>query len=175
MLLSLSDEYLDLISQTSCQLAKHRKSATIDRKDVQLANECLFGRTLPGFSSDAIRLDQARASRRAVSAQRQAKLKLVNDAKANWRREKEEAAKAAEQAVLAAQAQAALNGPNGTNGTMNGEMRDDTTTAGPTAVPTAVGTAQTSAVTTPATAFATLAGGTETPTPAVVAPAVVAS
>lgn len=163
MFLSLSDEYVDLLSQTACQFAKHRKSATIDRKDVQLAYECLLGRTLPGFSSDAIRLDQARSSRRApISAQRQAKLKLVNDAKTAWRREKEETARAAENAVFTAQAQAALHGPNGT---MNGEMD---TTAAPTAVGTTVGTAQTSAVTTPAPALAVLAAETTVPVPPVV-------
>lgn len=60
-------------------------------------SETLFGRALPGFSSDAIRLDQARSSRRiAASAQRAAKLKLVNDAKSSWRKEREDALKAAD-------------------------------------------------------------------------------
>jgi hypothetical protein len=167
--LSLSDEYVDLLAQTACQFTKHRKSSTIDRKDAQLAYESIYGRTLPGFSSDAIRLDQARSSRRApTSQQRQAKLKLVADARAQWRREKEENAKAAEEAAAKAQAQAALNG------TMNGEMKDDATTAAPTAINTAVGTAQTSAVTTPAPGLAMLGAGTDTPTAPPAPPVVVA-
>lgn len=111
VMLHLTDEYVDILSEMSCQLAKHRQSSTIDRKDVQFAYESLFGRSLPGFSSDAIRLDQARASRRVTTQQRAAKLKLVNDAKAAWRREKDESVKAAEAAVqasIAAQAAAAL-------------------------------------------------------------------
>lgn len=36
-MLQIADEHSDLISQVSCSLAKHRKSETVDRKDVQLA------------------------------------------------------------------------------------------------------------------------------------------
>lgn len=160
VLLNLTDEYVDLVSQTSSQLAKHRKSATIDRKDVQFAYESLFGRALPGFSSDAIRLDQARSSKRApMSQQRAAKLKLVNDAKAAWRKEKEEATKAAEQAKYAEQAASALGVTvNGVpNGTANGSL-DASTVATPgttglmltTGAPSGVSTAPESANVTPA-------------------------
>lgn len=158
VLLNLTDEYVDLVSQTSSQLAKHRKSATIDRKDVQFAYESLFGRALPGFSSDAIRLDQARSSKRApMSQQRAAKLKLVNDAKAAWRKEKEEAAKAAEQAKYAEQAANALGVTVVPNGTANGSL-DASTAATPgttglmltTGAPSGVTTAPESANVTPA-------------------------
>lgn len=37
LMLQLADEHSDIISQISCSLARHRKSDTIDRKDVQLA------------------------------------------------------------------------------------------------------------------------------------------
>jgi len=56
------------------------------------------GRNIPGFSSDSIRLDQARSTRRAAAPLGQArlnKLKSVQDAKVMWRREK--AAKLEEQ------------------------------------------------------------------------------
>lgn len=49
------------------------------------------GRNIPGFSSDSIRLDQARSIRRAAAPLGQArlnKLKLVQDAKVAWRKEK---------------------------------------------------------------------------------------
>lgn len=36
-MLQLADEHLELVSNVSCSFAKHRKSETIDRKDVQLA------------------------------------------------------------------------------------------------------------------------------------------
>ncbi|ORY30539.1 hypothetical protein BCR39DRAFT_108147 [Naematelia encephala] len=38
LVLQLADEQLDMIGQVSCSLAKHRRSDTIDRKDVQFAN-----------------------------------------------------------------------------------------------------------------------------------------
>ena len=37
LMLQFADEHLDSVSTVSCSLAKHRKSDTIDRKDVQLA------------------------------------------------------------------------------------------------------------------------------------------
>jgi uncharacterized protein (DUF885 family) len=37
VMLRLADEHIDLISQVSCNLAKHRRSEAVDRKDVQLA------------------------------------------------------------------------------------------------------------------------------------------
>ncbi|KAK8858739.1 hypothetical protein IAR55_002968 [Kwoniella newhampshirensis] len=90
LMLQLADEHCDLVSQISCSLAAHRKSNTIDRKDVQLAYETIFGRTIPGFSSDLIRLDQARSSRvKPMNSQRAAKLRLVSEAKIAWRKEKE--------------------------------------------------------------------------------------
>ena len=36
-MLGLADEHNDLVSAVSCSLARHRKSDTIDRKDIQLA------------------------------------------------------------------------------------------------------------------------------------------
>jgi hypothetical protein len=59
---------------------------------VSLMVEMMFGRSIPGFSSDAIRLDQARSTKRtassAVQAARVNRLKLVSDAKAIWRKER---------------------------------------------------------------------------------------
>ena len=33
----MADEHTELIADLSCNLAKHRKSDTVDRKDIQLA------------------------------------------------------------------------------------------------------------------------------------------
>jgi transcription initiation factor TFIID subunit TAF12 len=106
-MLGLADEHNDLVSAVSCGLAKHRKSETIDRKDIQLAygelawllilltcaSELTFSRSIPGFSSDAIRLDQARSTKRAAQstaahAARMSKIKMINEAKTAWRKEK---------------------------------------------------------------------------------------
>jgi transcription initiation factor TFIID subunit TAF12 len=35
--LNMADEHIDMALQMTCLLARHRKSDTIDRKDVQLA------------------------------------------------------------------------------------------------------------------------------------------
>jgi len=176
-MLSLTDEYIDILSQASCQLAKHRKSATIDRKDVQFAYETLFGRSLPGFSSDAIRLDQSRAARRPMSQQRAAKLKLVNDAKAAWRKEKEDAAKNAETAAIAAEAAKALAGNvvvNGTDGATPATTAMSAT-APVTATVTAAGTpAGTGAATAPNGTMPATAATTGANTP-LDAPAVIVS
>lgn len=60
--------------------------------ELTLNSEMTFGRVVPGFSSDAIRLDQSRSTKRAVASNaRINKLKLVNDAKMSWRRERIEA------------------------------------------------------------------------------------
>lgn len=48
-------------------------------------------RAIPGFSSDSIRLDQAKSTKRAAASFGQArmnKLKLVQDARANWRKDR---------------------------------------------------------------------------------------
>lgn len=45
-MLKLGDEHLDTILQVSCNLAKHRRAESIERKDVQLA----YGMSSPIFS-----------------------------------------------------------------------------------------------------------------------------
>ena len=42
-MLNIADEHLDVIGQFACGLAKHRKSDTVDRKDIQVA----YGMSLP--------------------------------------------------------------------------------------------------------------------------------
>jgi len=37
LVLNIADEHLDVVGQFACGLAKHRKSDTIDRKDIQVA------------------------------------------------------------------------------------------------------------------------------------------
>jgi len=50
----------------------------------------VLGRTIPGFSSDSIRLDQARSTKRsATNVARQNKLKVLADAKVSWRKDRE--------------------------------------------------------------------------------------
>ena len=99
-----------MVAETSCRLAKHRRSDTIDRKDVQLASgellqeyfpfkadrpfpEMTGSRAIPGFSSDLIRADQARSTKRAQSLPnpaRATKLKAVEASRAAFRKDKAE-------------------------------------------------------------------------------------
>ena len=78
-------------------------SVEVPKSKPVLTPEMSFGRTIPGFSSDLIRQDQARTTKKAsnVTQARQNKVKAVQDAKVAWRREKEKA-KVAEQKRLAA-------------------------------------------------------------------------
>ncbi|RXK40027.1 hypothetical protein M231_02667 [Tremella mesenterica] len=97
LFLQLADEQADTLCQVSVDLASHRKSSTIDRKDVQLAYEMLSGRIIPGFSSDSIRLDQSRTSRMPpIPSHRATRIKLVADARATWRKERQAERNAAE-------------------------------------------------------------------------------
>jgi hypothetical protein len=60
--------------------------------------EMLYGRIYPAFSSDAIRLDQAKSGKRtqpATTSVRASRIKAVNDHKALLKREKKAAAVAA--------------------------------------------------------------------------------
>lgn len=73
-------------------------------------------RTIPGFSSDVIRLDQAKYLRRTaapVPPARANKLKLVQDARANWRKEKVAKADAEKASLEAAAAGFAPGEANG--------------------------------------------------------------
>lgn len=45
LLLQLADEHVDTVGQFACGLAKHRKSDTLDRKDLQLAYGTSSGQT----------------------------------------------------------------------------------------------------------------------------------
>ena len=52
MLLSIADDFIESLVSTSAMFAKHRKSATLDVKDVQLALEKNWKIWIPGFGSD---------------------------------------------------------------------------------------------------------------------------
>jgi hypothetical protein len=54
--------------------------------------ETICGRAFPGFSSDQIRMDQSKPAKRPpINAQRANKLRLANEHKAIWKKERAEA------------------------------------------------------------------------------------
>jgi len=55
MLLQIADDFIENVVTTSCMLAKHRKSNTLDVKDVQLNLEKNWNIWIPGFGSDELR------------------------------------------------------------------------------------------------------------------------
>ncbi|KAK9380297.1 transcription initiation factor TFIID subunit A-domain-containing protein [Kockiozyma suomiensis] len=55
LLLDLADEFVTSVASFSCRLAKHRKSSTLDVKDVQLHLERNWNIRVPGYNADEIR------------------------------------------------------------------------------------------------------------------------
>ncbi|KAG9332052.1 hypothetical protein JZ751_016185 [Albula glossodonta] len=60
MLLQIADDFIESVVTAACQLARHRKSNTLEVKDVQLhlgkgGNERQWNMWIPGFGSDEIR------------------------------------------------------------------------------------------------------------------------
>ncbi|XP_075984422.1 TATA-box binding protein associated factor 12 [Anticarsia gemmatalis] len=55
MLLLLADDFIDTALNSSCSLAKHRHSANVELKDVQLHLERQWNMWIPGFGNDELR------------------------------------------------------------------------------------------------------------------------
>ncbi|KAK1153138.1 transcription initiation factor TFIID subunit 12 isoform X1 [Acipenser oxyrinchus oxyrinchus] len=55
MLLQIADDFIESVVTAACQLARHRKSSTLEVKDVQLHLERQWNMWIPGFGSDEIR------------------------------------------------------------------------------------------------------------------------
>ncbi|XP_057974857.1 transcription initiation factor TFIID subunit 12 isoform X2 [Malania oleifera] len=55
ILVDIAEEFVESITTFGCSLAKHRKSATLEAKDIILHLERNWNMTLPGFSGDEIK------------------------------------------------------------------------------------------------------------------------
>ncbi|XP_067050701.1 uncharacterized protein [Acropora muricata] len=55
LLLQIADDFIESVVTASCQIAKHRKSNTLEVRDVQLHLERSWNMWIPGFGNDEIR------------------------------------------------------------------------------------------------------------------------
>ncbi|KAI0209786.1 Transcription initiation factor TFIID subunit 12 [Lamellibrachia satsuma] len=55
MLMQIADDFIDNVVTASCLVAKHRKSNTVEVKDVQLHLERSWNMWIPGFGSEELR------------------------------------------------------------------------------------------------------------------------
>lgn len=55
LLLQIADDFIESVVTASCQIAKHRKSNTLEVRDVQLHLERCWNMWIPGFGSDELR------------------------------------------------------------------------------------------------------------------------
>ena len=74
VLLQIADDFIEQTVSQACALAKHRKAATIDVKDVQLVLERSWNMWIPGLVADDIR-PQRRSANTEAHKQRMAVIK----------------------------------------------------------------------------------------------------
>uniref|UniRef100_A0A2R5LG91 Transcription initiation factor TFIID subunit 12 n=1 Tax=Ornithodoros turicata TaxID=34597 RepID=A0A2R5LG91_9ACAR len=54
LLLQIADDFIENLVTTSCLLAKHRKSTTLETKDIQLSLEKNWNMWIPGFGAEEV-------------------------------------------------------------------------------------------------------------------------
>ncbi|CAG8533773.1 10933_t:CDS:2 [Paraglomus occultum] len=104
ILLEIADEFIESVGSFACLLAKHRKSDTLEVKDLQIHLERNWNIRIPGFASDEIRS----ARKPTTATAHQNKIAAIN------------AHKATKAQATQLTGQSANQGPNQSGDTSNG-------------------------------------------------------
>ncbi|KAJ2373882.1 Transcription initiation factor TFIID subunit 12, partial [Coemansia sp. RSA 2607] len=77
ILCDIADEFIESVTAFACQLAKHRKSDTLEARDLQLHLERNWNIRIPGFAAEEIRS----VRKAAVSQAHQEKMAAIVNTK----------------------------------------------------------------------------------------------
>lgn len=71
MILQMADDFIETLVTSSCQIAKHRGSKSLEVRDVQLVLEKNFNMNIPGFGNTLTGLNRLKAHSSTTEAHKQ--------------------------------------------------------------------------------------------------------
>lgn len=69
LLMQMTDDFIESVVTASCKLARHRKSTTLETKDLNLHLERAWNMVIPGYSSEEPAQQQQQQHRKSVATE----------------------------------------------------------------------------------------------------------